>query len=170
LTQSNIIEVRAGEGGWLKTARIMLFALALLQLLLVSTSLAWKAIAIPGILLIFALTSWKVHQLAGIQLLRLNRNGIVTLVQRNGHEIPAVLEGEAWVSAWVSVLPVGRFDRWPRQQILVCRSNNRPDDYRHLLSCLRLGTVASAANDSLTCTIRQAAPGSHVKRRITDIM
>ena len=139
----------------MKAVRIILLVLALLHLLMANISLAWKAITIPVLLLVFALTSWKVHQKAGIQRLRLYRDGMVTLVQQDGLEIPAVLEGESWVSARVSVLSVGRFDRWPRQQLLVCRSNNRPDDYRQMLRCLRLGTVASAADDSLARTIRQ---------------
>jgi hypothetical protein len=168
--QSNTVDLQAGESGWLRSVRIILFMLALLQLIVANTPPAWKLITILCLLLVFVLISWKIHQLAPIQLLRLHRNGMVTLVQRDGQEIPAVLEGEAWVSTWVSVLPVGRFDRWPRQQLLVCRSKNHPDHYRHLLMLLRLGAVDGAADDSLTGIIRQTASGAHVKRRITDIM
>lgn len=170
MAQADSIELRIGEGAWLKVVRILLFTLALAQLLLANTSPAWKAIAISGLLLVFTLISWKSRQIAGIQLVRLSRDGMVTLVQWDGHEIPGIVEGESWVSAWVCVLPVGRFDRWPKQQLLVCRSNNHPDAYRLLLSFLRLGTVASAAADSLTATIRPTSSDSYVKHRITDIM
>ena len=154
-----------GEGAWLKAARIILLVLALLHLLTASISPVWKALTISVLLLVFGLSCWKAHQIAGIQRLRLYRNGMVTLVQLDGPEIPAVLEGESWVSAQVSVLPVGRFDQWPRQQLLVCRSNNHPDAYRQMLRCLRLGNVASVAGDGLAGTIRQrpAAPGGSAK-------
>jgi len=165
--QSNTVDLQVGESGWLRSARIILFILALLQLLVANTPPVWKLITILSLLLVFVLISLKIHQLAHIQLLRLQRNGMVTLVRRDGQEIPAVLEGEAWVSTWVSVLPVGRFDRWPRQQLLVCRSKNHLDHYRHLMMFLRLGSVAGAADDSVTGIIRQSAPGSHMKRRIT---
>ena len=77
------------------------------------------------------------------------RDGMVTLLSDGGVEFPAVLEGTPWTTSWVSVLPVGRFDRWPRKQLLVCRSTNHPDDYRHLLSCLRLGNLYGAADGIL---------------------
>lgn len=170
MARADSIELRIGEGTWLKVVRILLFTLALAQLLLANTSPAWIAIAIAGLLLVFTLISWKSRQMAGLQFLRLSRNGMVTLVQRDGHEIPGILEGETWVSAWICVLTVGRFDRWPKQQLLVCRSNNHPDAYRLLLSFLRLGTVAGAASDSLAATIRQNSSGSYVKHRITDII
>ena len=162
--QINTVDLQTGESGWLRSVRIILFVLALLQLLVANTPPAWKLITILCLLLVFVLISWKIHQLAAIQSLRLHRNGMVTLVQRDGQEIPAVLEGEAWVSTWVSVLPVGRFDRWPLQQLLVCRSKNHPDHYRNLLIFLRLGTLAGAADDSLTGIIRLTASGARVKR------
>lgn len=138
-----ILAVQTGECACLKAVRIILFALALLQLLLISTYPLLKLITISGLLLAFAITSRKLNRLSGIWLLRLHGSGLVTMVHCEGDEIPALLEGNPWISNRVCVLPVGCFDRWPRQHLLVCRSNNHPDDYRRLLCLLRFGIAAT---------------------------
>ena len=57
----------------------------------------------------------------------------------DGSEIHGVARPEAWTSRWFCVL------RWTRNDIgrhcnsLVCASENHPDDYRRLLTWLRLG-------------------------------
>jgi hypothetical protein len=168
--QRKAVELRVGESGSLRSARIVLCLLALLQLLAADTPTTWKLISITALLLCFVLISWKIRKLAHFRLLRLQDDGMVTLVRQDGKEIPGVLEGGPWVSAWVSVLPVASFDRWPRHQLLVCRSKNRPDDYRHMMMFLRLGAVAGDTNTRLTGVIRQTASGSREKFRIKDIM
>ena len=146
---NSFIELQVGESTWLRLARYSLFVLALLSLLLASGSWGWKLAAAAGLLLILAYSGWQARCGAGIRVLRLYSNGAVTLLPENSEDIPAVIEGDAWISAWFCVLPVGRFDRWPKQRLLVCHSDNHPDDYRHLLSWLRLGNVSEASNGIL---------------------
>lgn len=147
--QADFIDLRTGEDTWLKVIRWIIFLLAMTSLLLAETSWAWKALSLTALsftAIMIHLRTWRGEDFIRI---RLYRDGMVTLLSDGGVEVPAVLEGTPWASSWVSILPVGRFDRWPRQQLLVCRSTNHPDDYRHLLSCLRLGNLSGAADGIL---------------------
>jgi len=146
---SSFIDLQTGEGGWLKVIRWILFLLALTSLLLVETSWVFKALSLAALSFTLIIIHLTARRGENFNRIRLYRDGMVTLITDSGEEVPAVLEGTPWATNWVSVLPVGRFDRWPRQQLLVCRSTNHPDDYRHLLNCLRLGNLSGAADGIL---------------------
>ena len=147
--QADFIDLQTGEDSWLKVIRWILYLLALISLLLAETSWAWKALSLAALSFTLVMIHLSTRQGENFIRIRLYRDGMVTLLSDGGVEFPAVLEGTPWTTSWVSVLPVGRFDRWPRQQLLVCRSTNHPDDYRHLLSCLRLGNLYGAADGIL---------------------
>ena len=147
--QADFIDLQTGEDSWLKVIRWILFLLALISLLLAETSWAWKALSLAALSFTLVMIHLSTRRGENIIRIRLYRDGMVTLLTDESVEFPAVLEGTPWATSWVSVLPVGRFDRWPRQQLLVCRSTNHPDDYRHLLSCLRLGNLSGAADGIL---------------------
>ncbi len=141
--EGSFIELQIGEAAWLKAARLILAVLALIALLTANTSWVWKLASLIVLMLTFSLIYLQSHRSGGIRVVHLYRNGAVTLWNGQDMEIPAVLEGVPWLTPWVSILSVGRFDRWPRQRLVVCRSNNHPDDYRHMLNCLRLGSAAN---------------------------
>ena len=145
----SFIDLQAGGDCWLKVIRWVLFLLALTSLLLVETSWVFKALSLAALSFTLIMIHLSTRRGENFIRIRLYRDGMVTLITDSGEEVPAVLEGTPWVTNWVSVLPVGRFDRWPRQQLLVCRSTNHPDDYRHLLNCLRLGNLSGAADGIL---------------------
>ena len=147
--QADFIDLQTGEGNWLKVIRWLLFLLALISLLLAETSWAWKALSLAAFSFTLVMIYWSSRRGENFNRIRLYRDGMVTLLAGGGVEVPAVLEGTPWATNWVVILPVGRFDRWPRQQLLVCRSTNHPDDYRHLLNCLRLGNLSGAADGIL---------------------
>ena len=147
--QADFIDLRTGEGSWLKVIRWILYLLALTSLLAAETPWAWKALSLAALSFTLVMIHLSSRRGENFIRIRLYRDGMVTLLTDEGAEVPAVLEGTPWATSWVSILPVGRFDRWPRQQLLVCRSTNHPDDYRHLLSCLRLGNLSGAANGIL---------------------
>jgi len=141
--RASFIELHTGEDARLKAARLILTALACIALLTANSWWIWKLALLAVLALVFSLIYLQSQRNGGVRVVHLYRSGAVTLWDEQNMEIPAVLEGVPWLTPWVSVLPVGRFDRWPRQRLVVCRSNNHPDDYRHMLNCLRLGSVAS---------------------------
>jgi len=144
----NSIDLQVGEDGWLTAAWLILAVIAFVSLLTANTSWGWKLAALASLSLTFAFSCWQARRAANIRLVRLYSNGVVTLVLEGNIEIPGVLEGQAWISPWISVLPVGRFDRWKRQWLLVCRSRNHPTDYRRMLKFLRLG-AGSTTRDGI---------------------
>jgi len=147
--EASFIDLQTGEGNWLKVIRWILFLLALTSLLVAEATWAWKALSLAALSFTLVVIHLSTRRGENFNRIRLYRDGMVTLLSDRGVEVPAVLEGTPWATSWVSILPVGRFDRWPRQQLLVCRSTNHPDHYRHLLGCLRLGNLSGAADGIL---------------------
>jgi len=145
----SFLELQAGEDGRFKAAWLILAVIAFLSLLAANTSWGWKLVALASLSLTFAVTRWQARRTDNIRLVRLYSNGAVTLVPERDAEIPGVLEGQAWVSPWISVLSVGRFDRWQKQWLLVCRCRNHPADYRRMLKFIRLGAGLTTRNGIL---------------------
>jgi hypothetical protein len=145
----SFLVLQAGEDGRFKAAWLILTVTAYLLLLAANTSWGWKLAALVSLSLTFAVTRWQARRANDIRLVRLYSNGTVTLVLESNIEIPGVLAGQAWISPWISVLPVGRFDRWKRQRLLICHSRNHPADYRRMLKILRLGTASTAGDGIL---------------------
>jgi hypothetical protein len=64
-----------------------------------------------------------------------------------GGPVTAMQSGRRWVSRWFCVLPLERRDGERSLHVIVCRSLNAPDAYRHLLQRLRLGAPGAAGRD-----------------------
>ncbi len=138
--RDSYIELQTGEAAWTGLARLIIAGLALSSLLFAPTDLLFKLIAIAALAFMTVLV-W-LRRRVSILSLRLYDNGMVTLLTTLDTEIPAVLESGAWTTPWVSILPVGRLDRWPKQKLVISRSKNHPDNYRRMLKYLRLGAGA----------------------------
>ncbi len=135
------IELEAGVDSWLKTLYFLTALLTVLALLIAHTAWSIKLIALGALFLFLCLFSWQMVQQKCISRLRIYSNGTVTLISRTGQEFPGILKSDNWTTKRVSVVPVGRFDRWQTQRLLVCASRNNAFDYRQLSKWLRLGQV-----------------------------
>ncbi len=133
------IELKAGVDSWFKTLYFFVGLLAVLAILISNTSWSIKLTALCALLLFFCFFRWQMHHQKSIRQLRIYSNGTVTLISRSKEEFPGILEKDNWTTRWVSVVPVGRFDRWGTQRVLVFVSRNNASDYRQMIKSLRLG-------------------------------
>jgi len=133
------IELEAGVDSWFKTLYYFVALLAVLAILIANTSWSIKLTTLGALLLSFCFFRWQIYRQKFIRQLRVYSNGAVTLVSRNRKEFPGILEKDNWTTRWICVVPVGRFDRWGTQHILVCASRNDASDYRQLIKRLRFG-------------------------------
>lgn len=148
MVRNSHIELQVGETAWPKRLRLIILLIALLSLILAHTAPVFRLLAIAALILTAAFVYLRMNQRENIRALRLYHDGAVTLLSRSDVEAPGVLESGAWTTRWFSILPIGRFDRWPRQHLLISRSNNHPDNYRHMLQYLRLG-IGTGAGDGI---------------------
>ena len=135
------IELEAGVDSWFKTAYFVVALLAVLAILTADTAWSIKLTALGALLLFFCFFSWQMYHHKAIRQLRIYSNGTVTLISRTRQEFPGILENNNWTTRWISIVPVGRFDRWRTQRLLVCASRNNASVYRQLLKRLRLDSV-----------------------------
>ena len=142
------IELHAGIDSWFKTLYFFVSFLAGLSILTANTSWFASLTALGALLLFFCICLWQLHHQKTIRQLRIYSNGSVTLISRTGQEFPGILEKNNWTTRWISVVPVGRFDRWRIQRLLVCASRNHASDYRQLIRSLRLG-VGNQVRDGI---------------------
>ena len=133
------IELKAGVDSWFKTLYFFIGLLAVLAILIADTSWSIKLTALCALLLFFCFFRWQMRHQKSIRQLRIYSNGTVTLISRSKEEFPGILEKDNWTTRWVSVVPVGRFDRWGTQRVLVFVSRNNASDYRQMIKSLRLG-------------------------------
>ena len=149
MAHEHCIEVLAGEAAWLKNARVILFVLAQLSLLL-SNTFWYIKLPTAALFLLLSLGFFKrAQQHAHLLSLRFDTSGFVTLVEDSGAEIHAVLDGRAWVSAWFCVVTICPLDDHPKQNLLVFRSTNPIDSYRQMLIYLRYGADSSTTDGIL---------------------
>ncbi len=133
------VELEAGVDSWFKILYFGLASLAVLALLIAHAAWSVKLIILSVLLLFFWFVSRQMVHQKSICRLRIYSNATVTLISRSGQEFPGILESDNWSTRWVSVVRVGRFDRWRTQRLLVCASLNNASDYRQLSKRLRLG-------------------------------
>ncbi len=132
------IELNAGGDSWFKTLYSLVALLAVLAILIVHTPWSIKLTALGALFIFCSFSSWQIHQQKTIRQLRIYSNGAVSLISRTRQEFPGILEGDSWTTRWVSIVPVGRFDRWRTHRLLVCARANNASDYRQLIKRLRL--------------------------------
>ena len=133
------IEVKSGAAPWLIASRRLAFLLAGLGLVFPPIAWPWALGALLALLVSWAWTELMIADCRrGPMPLVLHLDGRLQL-RNGGQDIHGVARPEAWTSRWFCVL------RWTRNDIgrncnsLVCASANHPDDYRRLLTWLRLG-------------------------------
>jgi hypothetical protein len=133
------IELEAGVDTWFKLLYYFAALLAVLAILTANTGWFIKLTALGALFLFCCFSNWQIHQQKSIRQLRIYSDCTVTLIGRAGQEFPGILESGNWTTRWISVVPVGRFDRWGTPRLLVCASRNHASDYRQLIKKLRLG-------------------------------
>jgi hypothetical protein len=134
------IELEAGVGTWYKLLYYLVVLLAVLAILTANTGWFIKLTVLGALFLFCCYLKWQIHQQKSIRRLRIYSDGAVTLIGSTRQEFPGILERDNWTARWISVVSVGRFDRWGTQRLLVCASRNHASDYRQLIKRLRLGT------------------------------
>jgi hypothetical protein len=139
MRSDKFIELEAGVDSWFKTLYFVVALLTVLAILTAHTAWSIKLAALGALFLFFCFFSWQMHHHKAIRRLRIYSNGTVTLISRTSQEFPGVLESNNWTTRWISIVPVGRFDRWRTQCLLVCASRNNASVYRQMLKRLRLG-------------------------------
>jgi hypothetical protein len=135
------IELQAGIDSWFKILYFCVALLATLAILTANTAWPIKLTALGALFLFLCISGWQMHHQKIIRQLRIHSNGTVTLTSSSGQEFPGILESNNWTTRWVSIVPVGRFDRWGTQRLLVCASRNSTFDYRQLIKRLRLDAL-----------------------------
>jgi len=135
------IELQAGVDSRSKILYFFVALLAALAILTANTAGSVKLTALGALFLFLCFSSWQMHHQKSIRQLRIYSNGTVTLISRTGQEFPGILESDSWTTRWFSIVPVGRFDRWRTQRVLVYASRNNASDYRQLIKRLRLDHV-----------------------------
>jgi hypothetical protein len=135
------IELETGVDSWFKTLYFLLTLLAALALLIAHTAWSVKLSIVSVLFLFFWFFGRQMVQQKSISRVRIYSNATVTLINRTGQEFPGILARDNWTTRWVSIVPVGRFDRWRIQRLFVCASRNNASDYRQLIKMLRLGHV-----------------------------
>ena len=131
-------ELEAGIDTRFKAFYFIVAVLAVLAILTANTGWFIKLAVLGALFLFCCFFNWQMQQQKSIRQLRIYSNCTVTLVGRKGQEYPGILESNNWTTRWVSIVPVGRFDRWGIQRILVCAGRNNASDYRQLIKRLRL--------------------------------
>lgn len=140
MASSNFFHLQTGADSWLKALFLLLALLATTGILVANTAWLIKLTGLLLLFLYFVFTWWQMLRQESTRQLRIFSNATVSLIDNVGEECPGILESNSWTTRWVSVVPVGRFDRWRTQRILVCASRNKASEYRQLIRVLRLGS------------------------------
>ncbi len=139
MASDNFIRLKTGVDGWFKALFILLALLSMIGILLANTAWFIKISGLLALALFLGFTRWQLHHQESFCQLEIFGNGTVSLFSNDGQELPGILDCGSWTTRWISIVPVGRFDRWRTQGIIVCASRNKGPEYRQLIKILRLG-------------------------------
>jgi hypothetical protein len=144
---SHNLDLRTGCARWLRWSHAVVSLLALLAILAAAASVAWTVVAVIALAAVHAATARRMNHPASSGRLRLFTDGRAVLFTAAG-PVAAMQSEHRWVSRWLCVLPLDRFDGERSLHVIVCRSLNDPDTYRRLLQRLRLGATDAAGHGS----------------------
>lgn len=134
------IDLVPGESRWVRTARYLLFSAAVAALAFAPADPIWKWAGLAGLVLAYIAVTVSLRRSSCIRSLRLLSDGMMTLGREGQPDIQACLGRNGWTTAWMTVIPFHSVDHRGQRRVLVCRSLNHPQDYRRLLSRMRLGS------------------------------
>ena len=132
------IELRFGVAPWLRSAQRLAFLLAILALGLSPAAWPWRIAALVALAIAWCFEERRATRRDQAGQLVLFADGRLRL-DRDGAEQYGLAMAAAWVSRWFCVLRWADNEEGRTRTCLICASENHPDDYRRLLTCLRLG-------------------------------
>lgn len=132
------LELRFGVAPWLRSAQRLAFLLAVLALGLSPAAWPWRIAALAALAIAWRFEERRAMLRDQAGRLALHLDGRLRL-DRDDAEQHGLAMGAAWVSRWFCVLRWVDNEEGRTHTCLVCASENHPDDYRRLLTCLRLG-------------------------------
>jgi hypothetical protein len=137
------LSLQTGSGAWLDYSHLALTLIAAVALVSAPASWSWRVSALVLLAVMFLLSSRRRRRgCSGFQLILFRDGAAVAVGQGHAERTLTWPAGTAWASRRLCVLPVSE---GPGADIIHCvilASRNNPDDYRRLLSWLRLGVGA----------------------------
>lgn len=141
------LDLQAGCARWLRWSHVGVSLLGLLGILAAAAPAAWSGAAIIALAAVHAETARRMNRPARSGRLKLFADGRAVLFTADG-PVTAMQSERRWVSRWLCVLPLERRDSERSLHVIVCRSLNAPDAYRHLLQRARLGAADATGRGS----------------------
>ena len=144
------LTLRAGAGSWLEAGHLALAALAAVVLLTTPTDWAWRLVALVALVLSCVHFRRSAKRRSPEFRLVLFGDGAAMASSPGGQErvLTWTLTG-AWMSRRLCIVPLSESSGAGIIHCVILAARNNPDEYRRLLSWLRLGlgdtTGATAA-------------------------
>jgi hypothetical protein len=138
----NRLELACGKAPWLTRSYWVVLIFTTVLLLAADTSAVWRLGSVALLLMAVMLGRLLDRRRNASGRMVLDREGHVDFLSAESRTAGR-LSGAPWVTPWVCILhwrPLR--GGWPRHS-MVCRSMNRPDDYRRLRVWLRLAPGAA---------------------------
>ena len=139
------IDVRTGASGWMRLVHISIFLMTMIALIASNAALPAKILAIGALLLAFGMIARGLARLHAPGRLRVFADGVGWVSDnRTGQQAEKQIRvlDHAWASRWFCMVPCRRLESGNRRDVMVCASDNDPDDYRRLLTALRTRSCA----------------------------
>ena len=142
----NRLELVCGKAPWLLRSYYVVVFFTAMFLLVADTPAAWRLVSVALLLVAVVLGRYLDRRRNASGRIILDREGNVDFLSGE-RRTAGRLSGAPWISPWVCVLHWRPLRGGWRRHSMVCRSMNRPDDYRRLRVRLRLAPgAASGAN------------------------
>lgn len=120
----------------MRLAHILIFLMSIISLTASNSALPVKILAVGALLFAFGMIARRLAKSHPPGRLRLFADGVGWVSDTQTDKQVRILDN-AWVSRWFCLVPCRQLSSGKRQDIVVCASDNDPDDYRRLLTELR---------------------------------
>ena len=134
------IDVYTGASHWMRLVHILIFFMTLIALIASNAALPAKILAIGALLIVSGMITRRLARLHAPGRLRLFSDGVGWMSDSQADkqaDKQITLLDHAWASRWFCMVPCWQLDSGKRRDVMVCASDNDPDDYRRLLTALR---------------------------------
>jgi len=136
VTVPEAIELHVGAAPWLRISQSAVSLLGLFSIVSSRTAPLSMLLGLAALLAVHRAALHTMRQNGAAARLTLHANGSAILHSVNGL-IQAHRCDESWASRWLCVVTLKELVNGRKVRCLVCRSQNRADDYRRLLVRLR---------------------------------
>jgi hypothetical protein len=145
MARADYLEVNFSPAAWMMWAHALISLLGIVAVMISPGSWTWKIFLSSAVIFAFVLIAVNMADSRFTGVIRLFHDGTAVFWTASEKRVFATLGNRNWVSPWLCSVPVYQARGGNKRFLVICASNNDPQEYRRLLKFLRMRAPTAAS-------------------------